>query len=302
MKIFLYFLLLITATIYCKSQNQKSRETTKPIINSFEYKHELSNFLSIPVLVNSSDTILLALDNGTYEKDVFIIDRNTAFLRKLISDTSGKSIRTFQDMPIILEFGSFSIISKNNQTIYKFPKSKKIKVEGLLGMGFLNDKILKINYTEHNFIIDTVLNIDTSKWQEFSLIKYGPLFKIPIAAFFNGKKICDFAALDLGYEGDGFFFAGKYTKRLASGVSKPNLISISSGNSTTGEQSTRYSCIIDSIQIGNQTRGLNISSIINIADNGIGGNDIVLFGNSVLKRFERIVVDFKHGKLFLPRI
>lgn len=294
---------VILILLSCKSQitNKHEGRFQKNDNNKkiFQYNLDKTNWLTVDAIINGKDTGIFVLDNNTRAIDLFHFDLNFALQKGLISNNYGESIKQFQDTSFInLSFGTFNINSRGNG-IGNLPHSENIDYAGIIGLGFLKNYIVEISYIENYFCIDSTLSIDTFLYQPI-ILKQKAYNYIPIEFYTNGKKYLKNAILDIGYAGDGFFWGGGAGKDLIG----PNFDSSRIEKKITtmsGEINHYMPFQFDSISIPGSLTLSTIPSRISLNQNGLSGSDVVLFGNSFLKRFKKIYIDFRTNKLYLPR-
>jgi len=299
----LWFLIFFNA---CKSQNNSDNRRINDVVPIVHQKKvffdaDVSNLMTVHALVNKTDSAIFILDNGTMDNYCIIFDKKYALNKNLITTGDPREINKFQDSAKLdIQFGHYNFMSTNNR-IMDLPVSEKIAFDGLLGMGFLKNYILEIDYHNDFFKLDTVFSLDAKNYHEIQLEKSGMFLKMPVVFYINGRAISKTCILDLGLGGDGFFWGTGAVQALPGNLIDTLSLKMSSKITVTGETVHITNFTFDSVQLFHDAILLNVDGLLSFSEKGITSSNWVLFGNSILKKFGRVFIDFRKNKLYLSK-
>lgn len=262
--------------------------------------------LTVRALINKKDTAVLVIDNSTANDYTLIL--NEPYARRkgyILNDTTNRgkyirSINKFMDSAtLLLNVGNYQIASVENR-VMKLPSSKRIIYDGILGYGFLKDKMIEINYKDKYFIIDSSLTIDTSAFSGIELRRNFSYSLLPISFYMKSKAYQKICLLDLGDGLEGIYWGGAAARSIQ-GIHHDVAKQKSFTGNVTGETDTTFPALFDSVVFSDPHNVLkNVPSQLSVSGRGISGSNLILVGNDVLSRFEKIYLDFRSNKLFLP--
>lgn len=269
--------------------------------NRFPYYTDKSNWLSVKAKVNNKDSAIFVFDNSTPKDQMVLFDERFALQSGLIKNNKPKTISHFLDSSVVsLSFGSFKINSKE-KAMANLPQKDRFKYVGLIGYGFLRNYIIEINYREKYFIIDSTLSVDTSNYYRIDFERKGMYCRLPVTFYINGKKHLKNVLLDLGYQGDGFYWGGGAVKSISYLISYSSTKSKRLIGTMTGEIDSRRPYKFDSATLPTHLMVKNIDSWISFSSKGMSGMNLILLGNSFLSKFGKVYIDFRKSKLYLEK-
>ena len=118
----------------------------------------------------------------------------------------------------------------------------------------------------------------------------------------NGTLHNHTALLDLGFNGESFFWGGKATNQLPStfkleitNIKKNGIKMIENMNGSTAD------IIFDSVRLFDNQILKNSEGTIIQSGNGLLMSNQVWFGNGILKKFGKVYFDFKNNIIYVPR-
>lgn len=265
---------------------------------AFYYDLEKSNWLTVRAIINKADTATFVFDNNG--KELVCFDMEYALKSNLIKNKDGRTISRFLDSSeISLSFGNFDIQSKS-KSIGNLPRKKTFKIGGLLGMDFLKNYALEINFQDRYFRFDSTFSIDTTGFFVLDIERKGLFAMLPVDYFVDGKKYRKKSLIDLGYEGPGIRWNGSAVKGIPF-FKKDNSKVRKAITTMTGEIDEVMPYSFDSIILPGNLKVANVPSRLSFSSQGVSGNSQILLGNGFLKRFGIVFIDFRNNKLYLKK-
>lgn len=299
----LLFLSILLAVLSCKQLS-----TTPAINEGSKIKRATdtipylnlngNNWLIVECVVNGKSARLI-IDNGTSAG--LYLNKRFALENQLIPKDSARA-----DVINLANVNVFAggINEKIRQcTVFDLSFVTGNVVDGLIGIAFLENYFLEVNYKKEYVIFHKRGSFKVSeKWVALKMGKAskgtGRLSSMEVYLP-NGGKIVETGKLDLGLGGTSMFFPGATVRkyhltRLLKGNKVKDL-----GRFVSKERVQGYVCRLDSVRI-NDVIFKSVFSEFASSQTGQSGSGPILFGNGLLKALGNVIFDFKSDVLYFP--
>jgi hypothetical protein len=257
-----------------------------------------NNWVIIECMVNGKNARLV-IDNGT--KDGLYLDKQFALVNQLISkDSAVADIINLKDVEVLIGAARERV---SQCTVFDLRPTTGNTVDGLLGISFLENYFLEVNYKKNYLIFHRPDSFKVpEKWSALKLNRAARgtgRFASMEVYLPNGKKIVEAAQLDLGLGSSPLFFPGSIVRKyhlnsLIKGVELKDL-----GKFVTGEEVQGYVYVLDSLRLNN-VLFKSVSSEFTVSKQGMSSDVRILFGNGLLKTLGTVLFDFKSDVLYFP--
>lgn len=279
------------------SQTLKDGSQFKLATDTLPYQNlNGNNWLIVECQVNGNKARLI-IDNGT--RDGLYLDKQFALESQLIrKDSASRDVIRLKDV----EISAGAIKDRVSLcTLFDLRSVTGNAVDGLLGITFLENYFLEVNYIKSYVIFHKPGSFKTlEKWVSLKMKRAskgtGRLVNMEVYLP-NGRKIVETAKLDLGLGGTPLFFPGSIVRKYHLDSLKKGTELKDLGRFVTKEKVKGYVYELDSVRLNNVLFEA-VSSEFTVSKQGISGDGHILFGNGLLKTLGTVVFDFKSDVLY----
>lgn len=318
-------LLLVLALFSCGESESKKKELIEPLLseaaepdipeNAVRFT-VLNNHFYVEAVIQDSIPATLILDTGSVNG----LDLDSAFVRKsgLIAPEyyegdqktfAGRAkyirgLNSLQDKALLFKLNHLTdTLSLTNawdlQRVLKHNKA-----DGILGMTFMENFIMEINYEKGYFVFHEPNQFTQPANTEAVPINYekGGLFMEVEYHVTDDYKVKEETRIDIGYGSDDIGFCSYAARRLnLLERVKDKVPGENWGSSQTREEATGFTGKMKSITMG----GLVIDSPevrLYTSKRGITAANQILLGNYILSRYKRVIFDFGNNNIYIDAL